>query len=317
MRRFSRTRIVCTTTRIISSPSSGRKCAWRSLCRKTTLAREKPRTTGNQSDDVSTLSTARCSGREIDENNDTNNELFKRCPICNKCYRLYNLPTTRELPPEGDATADISGVSALSSEEDLLQGLGLKVRKALEGGGIVWLDEAMVWLLDVRKANSLDSVIEKYLRNSVRVVLEDVTRSLACGIRKVEMKGTRVGETFGRDLFVYASPDDVKDEHLVPLHQAAHHDRSEAEHARNNGEYRELWWGVRESRAGVIHEIYKEKERANMVREAAHIIRNNIIPQARITHNSATNMGYMKTLLSAKCHLLSRCYRCHNVTVAS
>lgn len=54
---------------------------------------------------------------------------------------------------------------------------------------------AMVWLLDVRKAKGLDSkAAHKHLHKSVRVVLQDVTRLLACGVRMVETKGTQVGE---------------------------------------------------------------------------------------------------------------------------
>lgn len=48
----------------------------------------------------------------------------------------------------------------------------------------------MAWQLGVRKAKSFDSVTEKYPRASVWVILQDVTRTVACRARMIETKET-------------------------------------------------------------------------------------------------------------------------------
>lgn len=120
------------------------------------------------------------------------------------CKMLHILPLI-ELPPEEGAVAEISAASALTPEQDLLQAVNLRVCQALAGGSIIWLDSAMAWLLDMQKSNGFDSVTDKHLRASLWVVLQDITRLLACGICP----------------YTYALPGNVKYEYLVSLYQAA------------------------------------------------------------------------------------------------
>lgn len=67
---------------------------------------------------------------------------------------------------------------------------------------------------------------------SVRTALQDVTRLLTYGTRTIETNGAKVRGACGQDQFIYASFDEVKDEHLVSLHQTARHGKNEVEHVR-------------------------------------------------------------------------------------
>lgn len=167
---------------------------------------------------------------------------------------------------------------------------------------MVSLDETMTWLLGVRKTNGLGSVADKHPRASVRVVLQLVTRSLACEPRMVEMKATHVAGACGRDGFEYALASEREDEQLVSLHQAMHHGNSEEAHAYHDGEQRDVRQSVRESRMEDIGEIHRKKERASVAGETIQIIRR-IIISLKLMHLATLlvmNMSYLNIPPGAK-----------------
>lgn len=96
----------------------------------------------------------------------------------------------RKLSPEQNITAEVSGKSALILVQDSIQAVSLRMRKILEGVSTVWLDNAMMWPLDMRKSNGVDSVTYKHLRASLRIVLQGVTKSWAFGVKVVDSKRT-------------------------------------------------------------------------------------------------------------------------------
>lgn len=69
------------------------------------------------------------------------------------------------------------------------------MRGILPGGTIVRLDDVTAWLLDMCKSHGFDSITDKHLLASFRIVLQDVTRSLACTARMVDSKRTQAEGT--------------------------------------------------------------------------------------------------------------------------
>lgn len=80
----------------------------------------------------------RYGGFGIDDETRISHRIRKGCQMCAKCHTSYIVSIDRELLPEENATAEVSGASVLTPEQDSLQTVSLRVLETLVGSSIVW-----------------------------------------------------------------------------------------------------------------------------------------------------------------------------------